>query len=565
MRSAKWLTALFVSALAISVYCARDAAACGGCFHLPPPPSESVDSVITGERMIFSISKDQTTLYDEITYSGSPKSFAWVLPIKGEVEVGLSADILFATIDSLTASEVHAPPTGCPRPQQCASSGGGGGGFGAGCGGGFGAGPSSSSGSGYFDEDAGVPEASSGVSVLTQEQVGPYEAVQLKSSDGSALTKWLDDNGYVVPKSDEPVIKHYVAAGMDFLALKLLPGLGVQAMQPVRVTTHGAFPVLPLLMVSVGTGATTGITLWVVGEGRWEPQNFPTFTIDSSELDWDWKTSSSNYEPLRLSKEAALGGRGWQIESSLDHSQYAIRNALSAALAADFGGKGGYADPNPMPPPRHGAKDAGATTDAGGPKDAGAEAGEAGSAEASVDGGGDAAPVVDGGPEGAPVDASLADTDVPEAETPDVEAEDSSLVPPSEQQLAEQDLDVLFEGVSGPNARITRMRTDIVHSALSDDLVIRASADQTELSASYHVSSQIGQPLCPIYNEYCTQTGELPRDQARAQADLAPADGDSSGGCSGCRTTSGPTGSKATIGILVALAGLGAVRGRRRR
>ena len=74
----------------------RDAAACGGCFTPPPPPMETeTESVITDEKMILSISMNQTTLYDQINYSGSPSSFAWVLPIKGAVTVGLSADVLF--------------------------------------------------------------------------------------------------------------------------------------------------------------------------------------------------------------------------------------------------------------------------------------------------------------------------------------------------------------------------------------------------------------------------------------------------------------------------------------
>src|SRR5450755_2214822 len=105
-------TSVALAALGLAVACtawdARDARACGGCFTAPPPPPVgpppvNVDSVITAERMIFSISKDQTTLFDEITYSGAPASFAWVLPIRGEVEVGLSADALFAAIDSMTS------------------------------------------------------------------------------------------------------------------------------------------------------------------------------------------------------------------------------------------------------------------------------------------------------------------------------------------------------------------------------------------------------------------------------------------------------------------------------
>ncbi len=52
----------------------RDAKACGGCFH---PPTQ-VASDITDERMLLSVSQMQTTLYDQIRYSGQPSSFAWV-------------------------------------------------------------------------------------------------------------------------------------------------------------------------------------------------------------------------------------------------------------------------------------------------------------------------------------------------------------------------------------------------------------------------------------------------------------------------------------------------------
>jgi hypothetical protein len=143
--------------------------------------------------MIFSVSETQTTLFDEITFSGSPSSFAWVLPVKGVVEVGLSADILFASLDALTTTAVNAPPTGCPSPPNCN-------------GGQAGCGASASvaiaepavaapgAGFGVDDEDAGA----AAVMVVAQQQVGPYETVQLKSTDPNALTNWLDSHGYVI-------------------------------------------------------------------------------------------------------------------------------------------------------------------------------------------------------------------------------------------------------------------------------------------------------------------------------------------------------------------------------
>src|SRR5271154_6481874 len=102
MRSRRALGVCLGVVAAVASLGGRDARASGGGLHPLPPPVEN-ESVIPDEKMIFSISKGQTTLYDEIEYSGSPSSFAWVLPIKGTVTVGLSADLLFSTFEQLTA------------------------------------------------------------------------------------------------------------------------------------------------------------------------------------------------------------------------------------------------------------------------------------------------------------------------------------------------------------------------------------------------------------------------------------------------------------------------------
>ena len=297
----------------------NDAQACGACFSPPPPPGESI-SVVTDHRMILSISPQQTTLYDQIRYSGNPESFAWVLPISGTAEVGLSADIVFATLDSLTQTQVLQPPANCPGlPPSCqvalngADSKGG------------------TAGAGAADASASAP----GVSVTAQQTVGPYETVQLKATDPNALTDWLTQHGYSIPAEMNPIIAAYVAEHFDFLALKLVPGKGVQSMRPVRVTTKGAAPVMPLRMVAGGTGANVGIALWMIAEGRYEPQNFPFFRIEDKDLVWDWATSSSNYRQLRADQTQTSGGKAWELESSISFSRNTIQNA------AQFGGVSG--------------------------------------------------------------------------------------------------------------------------------------------------------------------------------------------------------------------------------
>src|SRR6202022_1024401 len=95
------------------------------------------------------------------------------------------------------------------------------------------------------------------------------------------------------PRRHHPVIAAYVGEKFDFLAMRLVPGQGTAAMRPVSGTSPGAGVSLPLRMVAAGTGATVGITLWVVADGRYEPQNFQAFTILPSEITWDWSLSSS--------------------------------------------------------------------------------------------------------------------------------------------------------------------------------------------------------------------------------------------------------------------------------
>ena len=283
------LTSVFAFVVGASaVVMPKRAEACGGCFV---PESESTQ--VTGHRMAMSISQDQTTLYDQITYSGSPEEFAWILPIRGQVEIGLSSDALFQVFQAMTEVTV-VPPADCPAPETCQDD----------YYGGAGPGPGPSVGGGGT---GGAPP----VEILAAEVVGPYETVQLSSDDPNALIDWLTLKGYAIPEEVEPLIDDYVAEGFDFLALRLVPGNGIDSMRPIRITTPGASPELPLRMVAAGTGAKTIVNLWVIAEGRYEPQNFPSFKISQTELTWDWTSDRSDYAEIRANKFQEANGFAW--------------------------------------------------------------------------------------------------------------------------------------------------------------------------------------------------------------------------------------------------------------
>jgi hypothetical protein len=271
--------------VAVAAITCPDARACGGCFG---PGTQT--TIVTGHRMALAISTAQTVLWDQIKYAGSPSEFAWVLPVRSGAVLELSNDAWFETLDAATSEQIAPPPQNC-GPSAPASSG---------CARSFPVQP-------VQPRTTAIP----GVVVTHEGSVGPYETVTLHANVPNALPAWLTSHGYNIDPSVAPIIDAYTSEGFDFIALRLLPGQGVQQMKPVRVVTPGSSNALPLRMVAAGTGESVAITLFVIGEGRWEAQNFPNASIDPSVLTWDFTTQGSDYAAKRLALMAQGGGRTW--------------------------------------------------------------------------------------------------------------------------------------------------------------------------------------------------------------------------------------------------------------
>jgi hypothetical protein len=387
--------ALFVLPLgAVTLTNVRDAHACGGCFGatvsttpVPGTPPQST-TVVTDHRMVVALSGDSTTLWDQIQYAGDPGEFSWVLPVRGAAVVGVGSNSFIDALDQQTTPVVHAPDVQCNR-----ITGGGGGSMGPSCG----CGSASADDGAAANNGTPVDGGKEGVTVTSQETVGPYEVVQLYGPDAATIFDWLKGHGYLVSPAIEPTIQAYVDEGFGFLAVRLQPGKDVQSMRPIRVTWSGKDASLPLRMVAAGVGDKVGIKLLVVGDGRWTTSSFPSFTIDANALTWDFAAQRSDYTATRDRQASSFGYAAFALESSIDVSASSI--------------------PPGDPPPD---VDAGPTSDAG-------DAGEAGA--------------------------------------------DVGVTP------TESDVDIAF----GTHAtrRVTRLRGDIVASALAKDLSLQADADQT--------------------------------------------------------------------------------------
>ncbi|MFO0612195.1 MAG: DUF2330 domain-containing protein [Polyangiaceae bacterium] len=242
---------------------------------------------VTDHKVAISLSATSTSIWDELHYTGAPADFAWVMPVKGQAELAVGGGYVFSMLDEYSPVLASSPYIHC-----------------------------------YCNDDectmpVGIQQKEPhSTPIGSHEEVGPYDVVRVSSSDPQGLSTWFATNGYAVPADVAPMIDAYVAEGYDFFAVRLKSGAAISDMRPIRVTTPGLSPHLPLRLMRAGSGSVAPLTLWIVGSTRWAPKNMPSFAVDASSVVWDWDTQSSNYSELVTTGFAGLPAPGWLIENA---------------------------------------------------------------------------------------------------------------------------------------------------------------------------------------------------------------------------------------------------------
>jgi MYXO-CTERM domain-containing protein len=495
MRSRGQIACVLVALVAVGTTgWSSDAHACGGCIHGEPPPDTPPEnaSVVTDHRMVLVLDAASTTLYDQVEYSGNPGDFAWVLPVRGEVVVGVGSDAFVDSLDVVTSPIIHAPTPNCPNVNYSGYSGGGGGG-GGGCGGSSG---DSGSGLSFGDPssggyvDAGATTDDTGVTVRDRETVGPYDVVQVHGTDEGSIVGWLRSHSYVVPADIEPMLTKYVSEGFDFVAVRLHPDVGVQAMRPIRVSFPGALSSLPLRMVAAGVGNQVGLKLFVVGDGRWRTANFPSFLITPSELTWDFDLERSDYTAVRQQIADVFDGRAFALEASMDLSAGVLPPVTPDAGGPDAFHVDAHVDAHPDVESESEAEaevsevaDAATETDAD--LDSDLDSDLDADLDSDLDAGIDTSPMPDTAP--------AADT-TPAADTAPSADADAGPVPGIDPTTSDRDI------VFGTHTyrRFTRLRADLPSKYLDVDLVLEADVSQLAVPHDYLVKASVNDSAaCP--------------------------------------------------------------------
>jgi hypothetical protein len=286
-------------------------------------------------------------------------------------------------------------------------------------------------------------------------------------------------------------------------------------------------------------GAVVDIVLYVIGEGRWRPQNFHEVLFDDSRLVWDTLSPRSNYEELAQSLMAQNGGTSWLTEAASQpdltawypgHPELSGQTIGSSAFNGSTASpglsstyfalcRGGTTvpgttstirQPQQCPSdagPDADAGDAGDTNDASDATEAGNDAAAAEAPESGVDAEVDANDASDAST-GDVVDAALDAEDAGASDAGDAtDAADGREVSSPDPCAGFDDIDVALLGAHPMDVWVTRLRARLPVYALANDLRIEASPAPVTVSNVHQVP-----PSAPVQSRQGCASGTRPHD-----------------------------------------------------
>ncbi len=292
-------SSLVVAAAIVTASLPDRADACGGFFCATVPIDQS------GEQIIFTLKGEDVEAHVQISYQGDAKSFSWVVPVEAQPTLSIGSPQFFNALAFATQPRFRLEWTESP---SCRS-------FGARSA--FNAGPPEMAAEGGGGDDKGVK-------VLSEEQVGPYDAAILQASSADALVRWLDDSGYVLTPQGRDALTPYVAPEYYFVALKLKQDKGVGDLRPIVLKMKTGRACIPIRLTAVAARPNMPITAYVFAEHRAVPQNYRHVLINQTRI--DWLRGGMNYNSVATDAVDEAGGHAFLTEFA--RPTETIRNQL---------------------------------------------------------------------------------------------------------------------------------------------------------------------------------------------------------------------------------------------
>jgi hypothetical protein len=276
---------LALAGVAVWSAVALPASACGGLFCSRVPVEQ------TGEKIFFATDGQEITAHVQIAYQGDAKNFSWIVPVPSAPKLDVGSERFFTQLRTATRPQfelVVRDEGPCAPPMRYPSAPMGGA-------------------SGVFKSERAKDK--SAVTVVSQEQVGPYDTVVLQATDAGVLKAWLRKNDYVIPPKLDPLLDPYVAGKYSFVALKLTKDRAVGDIQPIIMTYKATKPGIPIRLTGIAAGNDMDINVWVLGQHRAVPENYRHARINESQI--DWQQGGSNYKSVVTRAVDEAGGQAF--------------------------------------------------------------------------------------------------------------------------------------------------------------------------------------------------------------------------------------------------------------
>lgn len=297
----KSVLSLLLSTFVLSVS-PQQVQACGGFFCQTTPIDQA------GERIVFVQEGDEVVSHVQIQYTGSAKDFSWVVPVPSPPTLSVGSDQLFTMLRNATRPtfnyrdlgykglcKIHeivrspyAAPSAAPSPAAAAAA-------------------------------TPTPAATSApkVEVISQQEVGPFESVVLKSDDPDALKKWLRDNNYQIPENVDPLLDPYIENKFFMLALRLKNDRSSGDLQPIVMRYKGDTAMIPIRLTAVAATNDMDVYVWMLGKDRAVPVNYRHVEVNPIRL--NWMRRAFNYRDVVIEAVNEANGRAFVTEFAGKH------------------------------------------------------------------------------------------------------------------------------------------------------------------------------------------------------------------------------------------------------
>jgi hypothetical protein len=127
---------------------------------------------------------------------------------------------------------------------------------------------------------------SRGVTIEASYTVGEYDILILSAEESGGLIRWLDENGYRIPKGAKPIVGGYLKQGMRFFVAKVnlaeQARLGYSYLRPLQVAFESNKFMLPIRLGTLNANDKQELYVYALTRsGRVETTNYRTVKLPS--------------------------------------------------------------------------------------------------------------------------------------------------------------------------------------------------------------------------------------------------------------------------------------------